>query len=73
MAGDSDLSHIDYVLYYEIFDNELADRADDYYLLYGGSVNSQNAGEILKVEGINGLLVGGASLDADEFIKICCS
>ncbi len=60
-------------LFSEIFDNELADRADDYFLLYGGSVNSQNAGEILKVEGINGLLVGGASLDAEEFVKICCS
>ena len=39
-------------------------------ILYGGSVNSQNAKDYIKQAGFNGLLVGGASLDAKEFIKI---
>ena len=39
-------------------------------VLYGGSVNSKNAVEYIKEAGLGGLLVGGASLDAKEFIKI---
>jgi len=56
----------------EIFANDLKDKAKEYYLLYGGSVKSSNSKEILSVIGIDGLLVGGASLNAEEFIKICC-
>ncbi len=37
---------------------------------YGGSAKSSNAGELLSMEDIDGLLVGGASLDPDEFAKI---
>lgn len=40
-------------------------------ILYGGSVNAQNAKQFAYIDGINGLLVGGASLKADEFSKIC--
>jgi triosephosphate isomerase len=40
-------------------------------ILYGGSVKSTNAGEILAQPDIDGALVGGASLDADEFAGIC--
>lgn len=39
-------------------------------ILYGGSANSQNAEDYLGQEGINGLLVGGASLKPKEFLKI---
>ncbi len=39
-------------------------------ILYGGSANSQNSRDYLKEEGINGLLVGGASLNPKEFLKI---
>jgi triosephosphate isomerase (TIM) len=38
--------------------------------LYGGSVNSTNAGEYLEERHIDGLLVGGASLLPDDFNKI---
>ena len=38
--------------------------------IYGGSVNSQNATDYIKMAGFQGLLVGGASLDSEEFIKI---
>jgi len=39
-------------------------------ILYGGSVKSENSGAYIKDAGANGLLVGGASLNAEEFIKI---
>ena len=39
-------------------------------ILYGGSAKANNAEGYLKQAGFNGLLVGGASLDSKEFIKI---
>jgi triosephosphate isomerase len=39
-------------------------------ILYGGSANPTNAAEILGVSGVNGLLVGGASLMAESFLAI---
>lgn len=40
-------------------------------VLYGGSVNARNAAEILSLAGVDGALVGGASLDAAGFWTIC--
>lgn len=54
-------------------DEELSENVDNGYVLYGGSVTSANSGEILAINNIDGLLVGGASLNADEFIKIAAS
>jgi len=42
----------------------------DVRVLYGGSANSLNAPEFLKLANIDGLLVGGASLKLDEFSKM---
>jgi triosephosphate isomerase (TIM) len=39
-------------------------------ILYGGSVNPKNAGEILALDEVDGALVGGASLKADDFWAI---
>ncbi|MDO8590463.1 MAG: triose-phosphate isomerase [bacterium] len=39
-------------------------------ILYGGSVNFENAGTIVKEGGINGLLVGRESLDPENFTKL---
>ncbi len=39
-------------------------------ILYGGSVNSSNASDILNLDHVNGALVGGASLNSKEFCKI---
>ncbi len=39
-------------------------------LLYGGSVKASNAGELFRQPDIDGGLIGGASLDADEFLAI---
>lgn len=43
-------------------------------ILYGGSVKPSNAAEILAIEGVDGALVGGASLTVQDFwgiIKVC--
>jgi triosephosphate isomerase len=42
-------------------------------VLYGGSVDAQNASSYIKIAHMNGLLVGGASLEAEEFLKIISS
>lgn len=39
-------------------------------ILYGGSVKPSNAGEILSIANVNGALVGGASLKAEDFLGI---
>ena len=39
-------------------------------ILYGGSMNPSNAAEILAVPNVNGGLIGGASLKADDFLSI---
>lgn len=40
-------------------------------MLYGGSVKAKNVGEIVAGADVDGALVGGASLDADEFAQLC--
>lgn len=42
-------------------------------ILYGGSVKSENINDFRAIDGINGVLVGGASLDAQDFFKIAMS
>ena len=44
--------------------------ADSVIIQYGGSVKSKNAKELFTMSDIDGGLVGGASLDAEEFSKI---
>jgi triosephosphate isomerase (TIM) len=45
--------------------------ADQVPILYGGSVNRANAASLLAAPGVDGLLVGGASLDVEGWIAIC--
>ncbi len=47
-----------------------ADVANMIPLLYGGSVKPDNAAEIFRAENVDGALVGGASLSADDFAPI---
>lgn len=42
-------------------------------ILYGGSVKPENAKDLLAMPDIDGVLVGGASLTADSFLKIYSS
>jgi len=51
----------------DIYNKELSRKI---IIQYGGSVKSDNANEILSQSHIDGSLVGGASLKADEFLKI---
>lgn len=53
--------------------NSDAAIAQDIRIIYGGSVNSANAEELFRQADIDGGLVGGASLKAEEFISICKS
>ena len=48
----------------------LAAEADGVRILYGGSVKPGNAGEIMALPGVDGALVGGASLKAVDFLAI---
>ncbi len=47
-----------------------AEEAKGTRILYGGSVKPANAAELMAVENVNGALVGGASLKADDFFGI---
>ncbi len=46
------------------------DRAAEVPLLYGGSVKPDNAAELLSAPEVDGVLVGGASLDPESFARI---
>jgi triosephosphate isomerase len=46
------------------------DAAGEIRILYGGSVKPDNAAELLGAEGVDGALVGGASLDPEQFAAI---
>jgi triosephosphate isomerase (TIM) len=46
------------------------DQSDRVKILYGGSMNSANAASLLSQADINGGLIGGASLKAEDFLKI---
>jgi triosephosphate isomerase len=48
-----------------------ADVAAKVQILYGGSMKGANAAELMAQPDIDGGLVGGASLDAEEFLTIC--
>jgi len=50
--------------------NIYGDAHEDVIIQYGGSVKSGNAKELFEMSDIDGGLVGGASLDAEEFSKI---
>ena len=48
----------------------VGERAGRIPILYGGSVNQQNAKALLAAENVDGLLVGGASLDPNTWLSI---
>jgi triosephosphate isomerase len=47
--------------------------ADAIRILYGGSVKPDNAANLFRMPDIDGGLIGGASLKADDFLRICGS
>lgn len=48
----------------------LGDAGETMAILYGGSVNGDNAADILSLVDVDGALVGGASLTAEKFVPI---
>jgi triosephosphate isomerase len=52
------------------FLKELYPESDIIHVLYGGSVNPGNAEELIQIPGVNGFLIGGASLDVGSFTSI---
>lgn len=48
-----------------------AERAEKTRILYGGSMNANNASELLSQDDIDGGLIGGASLKIEDFKTIC--
>ena len=46
------------------------DASEQVRVLYGGSVNASSAGGYLRLEGVDGFIIGGASLDAHVFTDI---
>ncbi len=52
----------------ELYSDEVADAAR---ILYGGSVKANNIAGIMAKDDVDGALVGGASLDGDEFATLC--
>ena len=53
-----------------LIEKEFVGISREVSILYGGSVNSGNCKELSEVNEINGFLIGGASLDADQFAEI---
>lgn len=54
----------------DIINKNYGEISKDIRILYGGSVKPSNAKEILSQDNIDGVLVGGASLDVEGFIEI---
>jgi triosephosphate isomerase len=53
-----------------VWTERYGDTAAEMRLLYGGSVKPENATEIISLDNVDGVLVGGASLRADSFAAI---
>lgn len=54
----------------ELVAGEIKTKHPDMVVLYGGSVTSENCESFVEKDSISGLLIGKASLNADEFLKI---
>jgi triosephosphate isomerase len=71
VATPNDAQEVCGALREALVDKYGAEVADEVRVLYGGSVKSSNVADLVAEPDIDGALVGGASLDADEFAKLC--
>ena len=53
-----------------VIEKEFVGISGEVSILYGGSVNSGNCKELSEISEVNGFLIGGASLDAEQFAEI---
>ena len=51
----------------QLFDDKESENTP---ILYGGSVSSTNANELISIDSVNGFLIGGASLDVVKFTEV---
>ncbi len=65
------ISHIHKFIKTYVSENHPFAKEKDIMVIYGGSVNSKNANDILSAPYVDGVLIGGASLDVKEFTTIC--
>jgi triosephosphate isomerase len=71
VATPADAQEVCAAMRQSLADKYGAEVAGTVRVLYGGSVKSGNIGELVTQDDIDGALVGGASLDPDEFAKLC--
>lgn len=57
----------------QLFAQNNVDLAKTLRILYGGSMKPENAASLLAMPDIDGGLIGGASLDANQFLAICAA
>ena len=69
IAADIDIIEKNMKLIKKMINNINANNCN-IYLLYGGSVNKDNASEIFSLIDVNGFLIGGASLEVESFYSI---
>jgi len=67
-ASVSDISNMNVVIKNHM--NKLGYIDEEFYILYGGSVNIDNVNVLKSAEYISGFLIGGASLIADSFLDL---
>jgi triosephosphate isomerase len=67
VASSADAQEVCAAIREQLAELSSADMAAGVRVLYGGSVNAKNVGEIVAQQDVDGALVGGASLDAEQF------
>ncbi|MGC2654237.1 MAG: triose-phosphate isomerase [Mycobacterium sp.] len=70
VAGAADAQEVCAAIRDELKALASAQAAENVRVLYGGSVNAKNIGEIIAQPDIDGALVGGASLDGEQFATL---
>jgi triosephosphate isomerase len=70
VASAADAQEVCAAIRKELAELASVDVAASVRVLYGGSVNAKNVGEIVGQEDVDGALVGGASLDAEQFAQL---
>jgi triosephosphate isomerase len=71
VASPDDAQEVAGALRATLADLHSGELAKDVRILYGGSCKADNVVAIMAKGDVDGALVGGASLDPDEFVAIC--
>jgi triosephosphate isomerase len=71
VAGATDAQEVCAAIREELGTLASPQLAETVRVLYGGSVNAKNIGEIIAQDDVDGALVGGASLDGEQFATLC--